>query len=383
MNIKHLGMVFTCLMAGILWFDSAQAVPAFARKYDRQCSSCHTAYPQLNQTGREFKEAGYKFESDAENSQTISDFLYLDDRFPISGVLVARPYDKKDSGDKKIRAIHEVELIAAGTLAQNWSGWFEIEAEDETNFDPELKNGIVSFNYNKAFNLQFIYGPTFWADPYGFLGDHFRLTRGHVGFIDQTYGGADAGGRLRSSRQNVGIYGRPTEKLFYNVVFSGKASDAEGEDASTYSGRLAFDITNRIMIGGFAINGQDQATNLDFTRAGLDTSIDFGTGGRLQAAFTSASDDVVGGGNVDNNAWSVQGMWVFTDDSLRPTWVPLIRYDYYEKNDGQDEYGELTVNIGYYINENIKVFAEYFDRTDTPTGVPGDSRFTIQLTASF
>ena len=381
---KHsVNLMLVALIAGIFWANSASAIPAFARKYDKQCSSCHTAYPQLNAVGREFKEAGYRFANDSEKADKVSDFLYLDDTFPVSGVIVSRPYDKKDSGEKKIRAIHEVEIIVAGVIGKQWSGYFEIEMEDETGFDPELAPAVVSYHINDTFNLQAVYGPTFWADPYGFLGDHFRMTRGHVGVIDQKFGKADAGGRFRSNRQNIGVYGRPVDNLFYNFVVSGVADDPEGEDASSFSGRMAFDFTPGIMLGAYAVDGTDEATDLDFSRYGIDGQFDFGMGGRLQAAYTSASDDVMGESSVDNDAFSVQAMWVFTDDSLKPTWVPLLRLDSHEANDGKDDYDELTVNVSYYITENVKVYFEYWDRYDAPTSAEEDSRVTIQLHAAF
>ena len=37
----------------------ARAIPAFARQMGVECTACHTAYPQLNAFGREFKLTGY------------------------------------------------------------------------------------------------------------------------------------------------------------------------------------------------------------------------------------------------------------------------------------------------------------------------------------
>ena len=158
-------------IAGLVWSAAAQAVPSFARKHELNCSACHTAYPQLNATGREFKENGYRFlTADAvKNALAVSDFLQLEKHVPLSAILVARPYDKKDSGNEKIRAVHEVELIVAGNLARNWSGYFEIEAEDETGFELELAPAVLTYNHSKEFNVQFVYGPTFWADSYGIM----------------------------------------------------------------------------------------------------------------------------------------------------------------------------------------------------------------------
>jgi mono/diheme cytochrome c family protein len=39
---------------------SAQAIPAFARKYNVDCTYCHTAWPQLNRTGYIFRRLGYR-----------------------------------------------------------------------------------------------------------------------------------------------------------------------------------------------------------------------------------------------------------------------------------------------------------------------------------
>jgi cytochrome c5 len=39
---------------------AAMAVPAFARKYNVDCTYCHTAWPQLNRTGLIFRYLGYR-----------------------------------------------------------------------------------------------------------------------------------------------------------------------------------------------------------------------------------------------------------------------------------------------------------------------------------
>ena len=374
-------------LALFLWVDTAGAVPAFARKYEINCSSCHTAYQQLNRAGRRFKEAGYRFPGDVDRggevTSDISDFLKLDKNFPISAILVSRPYDEKDSGEQKLRALHEVEIILAGTLGDRWSGYFEMEAEDETGFELEVAPLVLNYHYSDEFNLQFVYGPEFWADSYGFLGNHFRLTRGSVAVIDQSFGGADAGGKLRSARQNIGAYGRLNEKFFYNINYSGAAGDAEGEEPSNISGLFNVDITDDIMIGAFFVDGEDKMTNLEYSRYGIQFLVDRANL-RVQGAWVTATDDLVGGiGEQDNDVFSLQAMYVFKDESMRPTWVPLIRFDTYEQNDGADNFDEITLTLTRYITQNIKGYLEYWDRIDAPTPAQEDSRLTLQLHAAF
>jgi len=45
----------------------AEAIPAFARKYNMPCSACHTAWPELNSFGQTFKDNGYQLGNDRDS----------------------------------------------------------------------------------------------------------------------------------------------------------------------------------------------------------------------------------------------------------------------------------------------------------------------------
>ena len=364
-----------------LFPQESDAIPAFARKYTLNCSSCHIAWPMLNKTGRNFKENGYKFVSNGE-TQVISDFLQWDKNFPVTAVITSRPYDEQKSGDRKIRALHEVELMVAGVFYKSVSGFFEIEAEDEEDFEPEVPVGVLGYHPLKAINLQLSYSPLLWADPYETYA-HRLLTRGAYSVIDQKFGGADNDGSLGDSRQTIAIYGRPIEKLFYSIGFSGVAKDSEGENAHNLHARLALDIIPEASIGLFGMSGRWENDNIkrDFSRIGLDIQADF-SNVRFMGAYLHAEDDLETTGDEENNAWYAQVLYVFQKDS-RPLIVPVVRYDGHEENDGKNQFDELTFNAGYYFTQNIKGFIEYWVQTNVPKGVPKDNRFTVQLVAAF
>src|SRR6266567_7501177 len=44
-----------------------EGIPAFARKYQTACSTCHSNYPELNDFGEAFKKNGFKFPTDDES----------------------------------------------------------------------------------------------------------------------------------------------------------------------------------------------------------------------------------------------------------------------------------------------------------------------------
>ncbi len=55
------------LVLVFLWLGalpSANALPAFARKYGLRCSACHEAWPMLNYFGQKFKDNGYQLMND-------------------------------------------------------------------------------------------------------------------------------------------------------------------------------------------------------------------------------------------------------------------------------------------------------------------------------
>jgi len=389
-----------CLITSIVSVQS-HAIPAFARKYNTACSACHTAWPQLNESGRKFKEAGYRF-AEIKGEKTVSDFLHWDRYFPTSAMVKSRPYDKKDSGDDKNRAIHEIEIMVAGSLSNNVSAFFELEAEDEDvnarGFEIGIPEAVLSYHVNETLNFQAAWGALTFADPYDTYSDSRRLTRGHATPVDQRFEGADQNGRLRDSRQSLSLFGRAFGGFFYNVGYAGLASDSEGANPNTVFGRFAYDIMPNVTVGLLAVQGtwedslvyvDDQLVEMigdaDYSRISFDTQIELANF-RVMGVYVQAEDDFVSSNGVldegENDSWYLQGQYMFMQNN-RPTFVPMVRFDSYEKKDGAEEYKEITLNLGYYFTENIRGYLEYWDRYDVPAGKSEDSRFTVQIEAIF
>jgi hypothetical protein len=51
----------SALAAATILPAPAHAIPAFARKYETSCQTCHTVYPKLNPFGEAFRRRGYRF----------------------------------------------------------------------------------------------------------------------------------------------------------------------------------------------------------------------------------------------------------------------------------------------------------------------------------
>ncbi len=61
------------LVLSLLVFASrpSLAIPAFSRLYGTSCSTCHLDFPKLNDFGKAFKDAGFKFPKDDESMLKI------------------------------------------------------------------------------------------------------------------------------------------------------------------------------------------------------------------------------------------------------------------------------------------------------------------------
>lgn len=365
MKLRTLAIPLVGLL-GFVWVGSAQAIPAFARKYEKTCNSCHTAWPMLNKAGRLFKEAGYKFASDKDKSQTIGDIKWDSPLF--STILVARPVYK--SGDTtKMRALHEVEIIAAGRMTDKFSGYFELEMEDESQTYTVvgggggtitipafnwivMPHGAITYDLAPSAKIQMSWAPPSWADPYDTYAPNRVLTR-KPNMVSDHLGG---------SRQTVNVFGRSGD-LFYNVGVAGNAGDSEptvsGTGAAVTSlGRIAYDVTNDVMVGAIYV-ADPGATG---TQTGVDVQADVGKA-HITAAFLN---EPIG------DTYHVQAAMINKDSSGKPTWVPLLSY-------ASDNTGRTytKAHVSYYFSSNAKGFIEAL----TDSG--GSDKVTVQIAVAF
>jgi hypothetical protein len=123
--------------------SSANALPAFARKYGLRCSACHEAWPMLNYFGQKFKDNGYQLMNDRD-----SPIWQNPSYWPIT--LRITPYWHRESTDKiavdapgtitptSIRGLtvsgfdlSGLDILTGGTLEKNIS-FLLVPSSDET-----------------------------------------------------------------------------------------------------------------------------------------------------------------------------------------------------------------------------------------------------------
>jgi hypothetical protein len=60
-------LLFLAFLLSIFSVRTSFAIPAFSRMYGTSCSTCHIDFPKLNDFGKAFKDAGFKFPKDDES----------------------------------------------------------------------------------------------------------------------------------------------------------------------------------------------------------------------------------------------------------------------------------------------------------------------------
>ena len=173
---RSLTLVFSAFSFGLLILlllpGSSEAVPAFSRKYQIECTSCHTRPPRLNPFGERFLENGYQVPG-TEDGGIVGKMklgnVTLDDvsnyfavryrgnfvrRFDFHRENEVEGEEGEGEGEEEEEGAEDrVELVFpeliniffAGTLAKNIGTFVEIEGNFEEE-EIEFERGMISVN---------------------------------------------------------------------------------------------------------------------------------------------------------------------------------------------------------------------------------------------
>ena len=155
---KILTAVTSGLVLLAVWLcpaKNANAIPAWSRKYNADCSMCHTANPRLNATGHKFRRMGYKMPADFDSkdvqfsSEELAKFTNFFGARGRPRILWSKAREATTNFDLQM---HDVTLFYAGPVTRNFSFFFELPFEPETGAG-ELEVGqlLATFGNSDSF----------------------------------------------------------------------------------------------------------------------------------------------------------------------------------------------------------------------------------------
>lgn len=385
------------------WTPPSAAIPAFARKYQTSCSTCHYAYPRLNGFGRAFLNNGFRYpggdaavikdppvELGAEgNKKAFPKAIWPGDisGLPVFAVRAVGRFtylpDAKAEAKSNFEFPHEVELLYGGTIGESFSYFGAVEIENE---DGETEVGF-------PFRLQWDHRPSFHVrmgeivtDP---TPDERRLGRAHYNITKlgnrtgtwsfeegqagiAVFGAMNGSGGRGGFRYEGGVVNgqgavdpNSDKDFFVNATYKigglGEIGGTEGQNAAT----TGFWIDDQVKLGGFAYLGKATADTTD-----EDFKV-FGATGELWhsdltvlGGVASMKSEIKGTPDRTSLAWYLEGDYV-----VYPWLIAYGRYEFTDPDkDADTPEAQKTVVPGalFMARTNVRIGVEYQLPLDDP-----------------
>jgi hypothetical protein len=395
------------MVPALFWSQDSSAIPAFARKYNTSCYTCHSGFPTRNSFGEAFRNNGYRWPGGEDNDHAKREQIKMGadgwkKTFPASPWPVDIPgyaplsvwvrgqvvnYSERvtrNTGAVRTAetlnygtgALNTTSIFFGGTMGDNFSafGQYSPTAGATTghivwSFQPGLNlslgNGFTDFNFGNAIQVHSSVFPSFTTSN----STELSYIKGDTGGIKLTAGFMHGGTAAANRIDDLG-YVRAKLK----IGGAGLLSGAGGTFGNEYVG-----LDNHVAVGATLMNA----------KAGIFTG-----------ATTYAGETMVYGGDLTGNYGNFTGGMAVSKDSdlgftnfmvnggyfLYPWAKAAITYT--SIRDGIDP--TVAVSLTTHLRTNAYLTATYSRRTNSketaataPLNIGDTTPNTFNVTAGF
>ncbi len=345
----------------------ASGIPAFARKYDMSCLTCHQPAPKLKAYGEEFAGNGFQLpgkEPPRAFRNTGDDWLLLMRELPLAlrleGYLRWLP---NNNGHTDFQTPYLLKILSGGQIANNVAYYFYFFF-DERGEVAGVEDAFVMFNDLFSTALDVYAGQFQVSDP--LFKRELRLT-----FEDyQIY-------RLRPGDSRINLtydrgfmftYGFPSgTDITFEILNGSGIGPADGNrlfDIDNYKNpmlRVSQDVGQHLRIGAFGYYGNEEqfAERNEMWMAGPDLTVTFDRF-ELNAQYVERRDDnpefvASPAGEAETRGGFGELIYVPEGDQSRFYLTGL--YNWLESPGGK--YHTLTGSVSYMLARNLRLVGEY------------------------
>jgi hypothetical protein len=295
-TIKRTTILFLLAAVGVvLATESSYSIPAFARKYQTSCMTCHNGFPKLNAFGEAFRRNGYQFPAGADpevikeqpvslgsegNKKAFPDAIWpgsIPGSSPLSVFLNGEvDYNPKTDPRFTFGGLgSSIEAVAGGTLGEDLSFWGQLalgsEGTVELNRIFLIFSNLIGDNYALNMRVGVLEPGLFsfsthraWMEGYWFTTRPLSSAEGDMGWtIEETQKGFEfngmAAGRFGWSAGIVEGFGPAhSDKDYYlhaTYKFGGLPLDGVVEGSNPASNTKPY-VDNSVTIGAFGYWGK-------------------------------------------------------------------------------------------------------------------------------
>ncbi|HEY4756700.1 MAG TPA: hypothetical protein VIH28_11635 [Ignavibacteriaceae bacterium] len=359
-------IIFSVLLM-ILTSHSIYAIPAFARKYNMTCKTCHSPFPKLKAYGDEFAGNGFVLkDQDAPRYfvETGDEKLSLIRDLPLAirveGHLTFNE-DKSEQSDFKSPLIFK--LISGGTIFQDVSyyAYYILEEGDAG----KLEDAFIMFNNLFGSGLAFSIGQFQVSDP--LFKRELRLTRDDYYIYKVKVGSSNV--NLTYDRGIMLNYGfeTGTDITFEIVNGNGIGLPANGnfdnDKHKNFMGRISQDVNKHLRIGGFGYLGKEETNDVvnDLWMVGPDATISFDPL-ELNVQYVERRDKdpfFFGPAVIEIKTRGAFAELIYKPDGDNSDWYAVGLYNWVESNIGALDKKTGSAHLGYVLARNIRLVGEY------------------------
>ncbi len=359
-------IIFSVLLM-ILTSHSIYAIPAFARKYNMTCKTCHSPFPKLQAYGDEFAGNGFVLkDQDAPRYfvETGDEKLSLIRDLPLAirveGHLTFNE-DKSEQSDFKSPLIFK--LMSGGTIFKDVSyyAYYILEEGDAG----KLEDAFIMFNNLFGSGLAFSIGQFQVSDP--LFKRELRLTRDDYYIYKVKVGSSNV--NLTYDRGIMLNYGfeTGTDITFEIVNGNGIGLPANGnfdnDKHKNFMGRISQDVNKHLRIGGFGYLGKEETNDVvnDLWMVGPDATISFDPL-ELNVQYVERRDKdpfFFGPAVIEIKTRGAFAELIYKPDGDNSDWYAVGLYNWVESNIGALDKKTGSAHLGYVLARNIRLVGEY------------------------
>ena len=344
------------------------AIPAFARKYQMTCKTCHAPFPRLKPYGDEFAGNGYVIkDKDAPRYfvDTGDSFLSLLREVPVAlrfeGFLT---YNNAHSKQLDFTSPYLLKFLSGGAITKDISYFFYFFFSEHGEV-AGIEDAFVMFNNVFGTDFDFYIGQFQVSDPV--FKRELRLSFEDYRIFSTRVG--DSGIDLTYDRGIMLTFGLPTGTDFTLEVVNGSgigAADArDGFDSDKYKNlffRVSQDVASGFRIGGLGYIGKEKKRGLDnaLWMAGADATVG-GKNLELNLQYIERRDDNPFFSMRDAPAVKTRGGFaelVYLPQGDDSRWYATGLLNWLDSDIEELKYSSATLHVGRMLRRNIRATAE-------------------------
>lgn len=363
-------LLLTAMAAGLLLPpDRASAIPAFARKYQMSCSTCHGPFPRLKPYGEEFAARGFRMADPAEEppraTHDVGDpLLQLPRDLPLAVRIEGfAAYNEDAAAEADFETPWVFKILSGGPITPRISYYlyFILEKNDVEG----LEDAYLQVNDLFGSRIDLIFGQFQVSDP--LFKRELRLERNDYQIYRTRVGQASpnltyerglmflatAPGKIDVALQVVNGNGIPTGEF-------------DNDDSKNVALRLAREFGGA-RVGLFGYWGNEEQMGERFleenetTYFGPDLSVRFGPEWELNLQYLERRDDdpwFLGGLAREVETRGGFGELNFFPQGEDGRWAVSGLYNRVESDDPLAEAESVSMTVNYLLGRNVRVLTE-------------------------